>query len=91
VDGRLSKLSAVRFDFDERDVTRPWRMQTTDGKCRLEIRPMGERKGYINYGFFVDDYHQPFGPFSGTLIDSDGVSYDIDGFFGVTEHHRARF
>ena len=91
VDGRLSKLSAVRFDFDAKDVTRPWKIETTDGKCKLEMRPMGERKGYINLGILVDDYHQPFGPFSGTIVDSEGVSYKIEDFFGVTEHHRARF
>lgn len=91
VDGKLSKLSAVRFDFDKKDVTKPWKIETTDGKCRLQIRPMGERKGYINLGFLVDDYHQPFGPFSGTIIDDEGVSYEIEDMFGVTEHHRARF
>jgi len=91
VDGRLSPLSAVRFDFDTRDIMKPWRVETTDGRCRLSMKPMGERKGYINLGILVDEYHQPFGPFSGTLVDSEGVSHEIDNFFGVTEHHRARF
>lgn len=91
VDGKLSKLSAARFDFDKKDVTKPWKIETTDGKCKLDLKPIGERAGYINFGIFADEYHQPFGPYSGTFIDVDGVSYEIKDIFGVSEYHVARF
>jgi hypothetical protein len=91
VNGQLSTWKGARFNLDESQILRPWQIETTDGECRLEFFPQGERAGKINFGILKSDYHQPYGRFRGTVTDSGGRQYQIEDFFGVTELHRARF
>ncbi len=91
VGGKMSPLSAVRFEYDEDNVLKPWRVKTTDGRCDLTFTPQGERSGKVNYGVIKSDFHQPYGFFNGTAVDADGKKHKIKDFFGVCEHHLARF
>jgi hypothetical protein len=91
VNGQLSTWKGARFTLDESQILRPWQIQTTDGGCRLEFIPQGERAGKINLGILKSDYHQPYGIFRGTVTDANGVQHQIEDFFGLTELHRARF
>lgn len=91
VDGALTPWSAARFNFHSSALLQPWQIETTDGKCRLTFTPQGERKEKINLGLIVSDFHQPFGIFSGAVTDADGRTYELNDFYGVCEHHLARF
>jgi hypothetical protein len=91
VDGRFSPWGAVRFFFDESDLSAPWIIETVAGIDHLVFTPVGERAGKINTGLVMSDYHQPYGTFSGVVTDANGVVYEIDEVVGVTEHHVARF
>lgn len=91
VGGKLSQWGGARFEFDEKNTLAPWRIHTTDGSCDLLFTPEGEREGKVNFGFIKSDYHQPYGRFSGTVKDNDGVMHEVKNLFGVTEHHLARF
>ncbi len=90
-DGRLSHLSAVRFDIPKRNFLSEWRIETTDGRCRLIFRPEGERAERLNYGVVLSNYHAPYGKYSGEITDNDGRTHGIEGLYGVAEMHRARF
>jgi hypothetical protein len=91
VDGRLSGWGAANFTFDVERVTAPWHIETSDGRCSLEMRPVAERAGRTNLGVLLSDYHAPVGTFSGTVTDDQGAAYEIRDFFGIAEYHRARF
>jgi hypothetical protein len=91
VGNRLSRFGAARFRFDEADLLAPWHIATTDGRCRVNVDPIGKRSGHIDMGVLMSDYHQPYGIFNGEAVDDDGVTHPIRDFFGVTELHRARF
>ncbi|HPQ67532.1 MAG TPA: DUF2804 domain-containing protein [bacterium] len=91
VNDKLTPWSAVRFEFDENNILEPWHIRTTDGNCDLTFRPLGERADKINLGLILSDYHQPYGLFNGTVVDADGKTHELNDFFGVTEHHLARF
>lgn len=91
VGDRLSMFEAARFDFRPDRVLEPWRIETTDGRCRVDFRPEGERAGRINLGVVASDYHQPYGTFSGEAVDDAGKVHVIKDFVGVTEFHKARF
>lgn len=91
IDGELTPLSAVRFEFNETAPLKPWRIRTTDGLVDLGFTAMGKRSGYINLGVMMSDYHQPFGEFTGKVTDLAGNTHEIRGMRGVTENHRARF
>jgi hypothetical protein len=76
VDGDITLLSAVRFQFDEHDVIQPWRVSA---------------HGKISAGVLMSDFHQPFGQFKGTMAGPGGSKVEVDGPFGLCEHHLARF
>ncbi|MCL4233168.1 MAG: DUF2804 family protein, partial [Deltaproteobacteria bacterium] len=38
---RLCVLGAARFSFEERDLRKPWKIATTDGRCEVEFFPAG--------------------------------------------------
>ena len=87
----LSMFGPARFTFDESRLLDPWRVETTDGRCKVEFKPEGERAGVINAGIVASNYHQPYGTFSGQAKDDAGNVHEIKDFFGVTEFHKARF
>ncbi len=91
VDGKISLLSAARFDFERSDLMRPWRMRTTDGRVHLVFQPQGERAEKIDLGLIKSDFHQPFGLYGGHLVDDAGVIHRVDDMFGLAEHHLTRY
>jgi hypothetical protein len=91
VDGRISLLSAARFLFDEKALLEPWKLTTTGGELDLNFRPEGERVGKVNIGVLMSNFHQPFGKFDGKIIGPAGAKLEVEGPFGLCEHHLARF
>jgi Domain of unknown function (DUF2804), C-terminal/Domain of unknown function (DUF2804), N-terminal len=91
VDGALSAWGAARFEFDPQNLMKPWTVETTDGRCKLRFVPQGQRQERINRLVILSDFHQPFGLFSGEVVDDDGKRHTIRDFYGVCEHHVARF
>lgn len=91
VDGRISMLSAARFEFDKSRLLEPWRITTTGGELDLTFHPEGERKGRMNLGLLMSDFHQPFGRFEGKIVGPDGKAVEVDDRFGLCEYHLARF
>jgi hypothetical protein len=91
VDGEITLASAARFHFDENALMKPWKIATTAGDIDLEFQPQGERKGKMNLGLVMSDFHQPFGTFKGTVAGPGGSEVEVDGPFGLCEHHLARF
>lgn len=91
VDGKIANVSAARFEFEECDVLRPWRVSTTGGELDVRFAPQGERHGRVSLGLVMSDFHQPFGEFQGEMLSADGSTVPVDGQFGLCEHHLARF
>ena len=91
VDGKITPMSAARFDYDECDLMAPWRLATTGGELDVEFAPAGERVGKVNLGVIMSDFHQPFGEFAGSMAGPGTARLDVKGLFGLCEHHLARF
>lgn len=91
VDGKINLLGAVRFSFEKGNVISPWRVTSLDGNMDLEFFPQGERKGRINLGIVMSDFHQPFGVFRGRLPGLSGEEIEVENAFGLCEYHVARF
>ena len=91
VDGKISFLGLPRFTLDENAVLEPWHIETEERRCVVDFRPEGERWGKINALVIMSDFHQPYGTFKGTAVDSAGHTHEIRDFFGVVEHHLARY
>jgi len=84
----VSLVGAARFDIPK-DPMQPWRIKTTDGAVDLELIPQGMRRERLNLGLARSDYDQPYGLYSGTLVDSEGRKHTVADSFGVAEDHVA--
>ncbi|PKN52052.1 MAG: hypothetical protein CVU55_08325 [Deltaproteobacteria bacterium HGW-Deltaproteobacteria-13] len=91
VDGKIYCLKAARFNFDAKNMMRPWEMKTNDGYMDLLFTPSGERAEKISIGFIKSDFHQPFGMYNGRFKDENNRLYPITNFFGLAEHHVTRY
>jgi hypothetical protein len=84
----ISLLGAARFDVPK-DPMQPWRIRTTDGAVELELIPQGLRHERVNLGLAASAYNQPYGLYSGTLVDSAGWRHGVKDAFGIAEDHVA--
>ena len=85
VDGHLSPLPAVRFEFDPRAPLRPWRVRDSFGRVDLEFLPDTLRSVDIKLGLLRSRYRGPFGYFKGSIVDDVGVHHDLEGAYGMCE------
>lgn len=67
----------------------PWRIRTTDGAVELELTPQGLRHERVNLGLAASAYNQPYGLYSGMLVDSAGRKHAVEKAFGIAEDHIA--
>lgn len=83
---RLSLVGAARFEIPK-DRMQPWTVRTEDGAVDLELVPQGRRRERVNLGLVKSAYDQPYGLYSGTMIDTEGVRHTVDKAFGLAEDH----
>lgn len=84
----ISLVGAARFDVPK-DPMRPWRIHTTDEAVELELKPQGLRHERVNLGIAASAYNQPYGLYSGTLVDRTGRKHAVEKAFGIAEDHVA--
>ncbi|MEW6185046.1 MAG: DUF2804 domain-containing protein [Thermodesulfobacteriota bacterium] len=90
INGRRIKVDVVDFRYDDRDLMKPWEIESNDGRVRLRFLPQGCRSARTNTGLVVSKFHQPFGRFDGTLKEGDRT-YTFQEVFGFTEEHYAKW
>jgi hypothetical protein len=91
VDGRLHKVDGVAFDYDQRDVMKPWRLRSTDGRVDLAFTPEGMHVERLNAYILATNFQQLFGRFTGTLTTAGGERVTIDRMLGFCEDHYAKW
>lgn len=91
VDGALHHLGPARFDYDPRDLMRPFTLGTRDGAVELTFTGEGERAETIDVGVIRSAFHQPYGTFRGRVRLPSGEVLPIEDLFGVVEDHDARW
>jgi hypothetical protein len=91
LDGRLHKLDTVAFTYDRRDLMRPWRVSSYDGRLALDFQPEGRHAEQINAFIVATDFNQLFGRYTGSLTTAAGERVAIDGLLGYMERHYAKW
>ena len=91
VDGRLHKVDTVAFDYDQRDLMRPWRLRSADGRVALDFEPAGMHVERLNAFVLATNFHQLFGRFTGTLTTAAGERIAITSMLGFCEDHYAKW
>ena len=91
VDGQLHKLDTVYFDYDRRELMRPWRVSSFDGRLQLEFHPEGRHAEKINAWIVASDFNQLVGRYTGWLQTAGGERLAVDGMLGYMERHYAKW
>ncbi|MGI5163234.1 DUF2804 domain-containing protein [Spirillospora sp. CA-253888] len=91
VDGRLSKIGE-ELVWEYGDFTEPWRITApASGEVDLVFTPFHERTARINAGVLLNDTHQCFGHYSGTVRPDGGDELRVDGLLGWAEQVHMRW
>jgi hypothetical protein len=90
IDGTLDRLGPARFGIPD-DAMNPWEVRTLDGRVDLQFEPHGMRSETINLLAAHSSYEQPFGHYSGTIVDSHGEKVQLENVFGIAERHQVRW
>jgi len=91
-DGKVFKLSEeVRFEYDKRDLMKPWTIRTVESNTvDLVLTPFFRRTAKTNLLIVNSSMQQLIGKFEGTLI-VDGLTLPIESVIGWAEDHSARW
>lgn len=91
VDGALHKVDSVYFHHDRRDLMKPWRAMSFDGRLALDFLPEGRHAERINAGVVASNFNQLFGRYHGFLATAAGERIPVDGMLGYMESHYAKW
>ena len=91
LDGQLHKLDTVLFEYDRRDLMRPWRLTSFDGRLQLSFRPEGRHSENINAWVVASNFNQLVGRYDGWLQTAAGERIAISNMLGYAERHYAKW
>lgn len=90
INGTLHKVDMVDFRFDRYHPNHAWAMRSNDGIIDIHFEPAGQRKEKMNLVVAASNFTQHFGRFYGE-INLNGESIHLDGVWGFTEDHYAKW
>lgn len=91
LDGALHRIGPVHFDYERRDLGRPWRMTDSGGHLDLTFTPAGRHVERINALIVASNFTQMFGHYDGTFTTDEGEVLTVSGMPGYAEWHFARW
>ena len=89
LNGKMTKLEGLKFDYDSRDYFHPWRFVTSEGQLDLTFTPFFERPSKFNLGVLRTEVHQMFGHYDGQVTTDSGETIRVDRLVGWAEEHHA--
>ncbi|WP_372872277.1 DUF2804 domain-containing protein [Shewanella sp.] len=92
IDGVRRHLSGVHFEFNR--GTEPvggWRIWSERDELELQFTPQGCRSEKLDLWLLKSNFRQYLGRFSGWVKDEKGDKLHLDGVFGLTEDHFAKW
>jgi hypothetical protein len=92
IDGRLYKIGEeLDWQYQWKDPMKPWRVRSDDGALDVTLAPAHDRHARTNLGAVMNEVHQVFGSWSGTVPDGTGSTLTIEDALGFAEESRARW
>lgn len=91
IDGALHRLGCVAFEYDRRDLMRPWKLRDADGRLDLEFTPEGSHAEKVNALVVATNFQQMFGRWNGRLTTAAGETVELHGLLGYAEKHYAKW
>jgi hypothetical protein len=91
IDGKLTKVSTVYFEFNPKNFYDPWRITSADGKVDLVFESENHRAENVNALIIATRFTQMMGVFNGTLKTDDNGPVKIKNCPGWAEDHYAKW
>ena len=91
IDGRMTKVDTVAFDFNPENFYDPWTITSLDGKIHLRFEGKKHRAENINAGLIATRFTQLMGNLSGTLTTDAGEKIILKDCPGWAEDHYAKW
>jgi hypothetical protein len=92
LDGIAHKIGqTVKFEYDPRDLMRPWRVRSDDGETvDIRVAPFYHHRLNTDLGILRSKLDQVFGRVSGTVV-LPGDTVELDGPVAMCENQKARW
>ena len=91
LEGKVHKLSELKFTYDNRNFKAPWTMSSPDGRLELVFTPFFERVAKIDALVLKSEVHQLIGHYNGRVITDTGEKLEIVDLIGWAEEHNAKW
>ncbi len=91
IDGKLTKVSTVYFEFNPKNFYDPWRITSADGKVNLMFESEQHRSENVNALVIATRFTQMMGVFNGELKTDDNKIIKIENRPGWAEDHYAKW
>ena len=91
INGEPQPLAAAKFEFNRKNRMEPWKIQTADNKVDLAFVPEGCHREKINAFLVASNFSQLPGKYFGSIEDSAGRQYQLEGVNGLIEDHYAKW
>jgi len=91
LDGALESVGIAAFEYDRRDLMKPWKLRTGDGRADLVFTPEGRHAEKVNALVLASNFNQLFGRYHGRLVTAGGETLRLDGQLGYMERHYAKW
>ena len=82
---RIHKLEEVEFIIDTDDYMKPWKVTSSDGRCKLDFTPALDRHSETKVLMIKSLQHQVFGYFNGFVVLDDGTRVEVKDLLGFAE------
>lgn len=91
LDGALTALGPVAFNFNKQKRESPWKIQDHNGRLDLIFTPEGKRCEKLNIWLLASNFTQLAGTFNGTVQTDDGQTIQLNDIPGFCEDHYAKW
>jgi hypothetical protein len=91
LDGTMTKVDTVDFEFDRKNLYAPWHIRSFDQKVDLSFHPESHRGENINTFLIASRFTQMIGVFDGTLKTDTGKVVHVVACPGFAEDHYAKW
>ncbi|MHA1379332.1 MAG: DUF2804 domain-containing protein [Candidatus Helarchaeota archaeon] len=92
--GKGHHLNEVTYTWDKKDLMKPWKFTSNDGRVELELKPVHKHKLNLNALILSTKGYNVFGYYTGDVILDDGMKIHIDrdeNLFGSAEYFKHRW
>ncbi len=89
-EGKGHKLEDITFHYDKKDVMKPWKFTSSDGRFEMILDPVFKKENNLNMLVLKTKGVQVIGYFIGDLILDDGTKIHVDKsdrVFGWAEYY----